>query len=234
MQTSPDNETSPAVFQMKTNLDHRNVIHVYAKKIRTVLKSYRSESESEALSGAVSKLSRYMRANDPKDIAIVLESQVEHVVRRAREELFSEQLEEAHENLKASAWYQEQGTYELQSSEGGSQSFPWVVSDVLMRIVVNTSSCLLVPASRNSFSQRLGPLLLSVPHPGGGDQDGAQHGDTQVLTNLLRLMYDWIDYSREFLFVKDTEELCARPASKCVASAKELRCVDFLGYETKE
>ncbi|KAK8771901.1 hypothetical protein V5799_024854 [Amblyomma americanum] len=76
-----------------------------------------------------------------------------------------------------------------------------------MGIVVNTSSCLPVPASRNSFSQRLGALLLGVPHPGGGDKDGAQHGDTQVLTNLLRLMYDWIDSSREFLFVKDAEEL---------------------------
>ncbi|KAK8779236.1 hypothetical protein V5799_019422 [Amblyomma americanum] len=179
---------------------------MYAMKIRALLKSYRIESESEALSGAVSKLSKYVKENDPTDIAIVLESHVEHVMRRTREEFFSEQLDEARENLKASAWYQV--TYELQSSEGGIQSFPWVVSDVLMRIVVNTSPCLPVPASpRNSFSQRLGALLLGRPHPGGGDQDDAQHGDTQVLTNLLRLMYDWIDSSREFLFVKDPEEL---------------------------
>ncbi|XP_077522384.1 uncharacterized protein LOC144133269 [Amblyomma americanum] len=177
----------------------------YAKKIRALLKSYRIETESEAFSGAVSKLSKYMKENDPTDMAMVLESQVEHVVRRTREEFFSEQLDEAHEKLKASAWYQV--TYELQSSEGGIQSFPWVVYDVLMRIVVNTSSCLPVPASRNSFCQRLGALLLGLPHPGGGDQDGTQHGDTQVLTNLLRLMYDWIDSSREFLFVKNTEEL---------------------------
>ncbi|KAK8771208.1 hypothetical protein V5799_025548 [Amblyomma americanum] len=165
----------------------------YAMKIRALLKSYRIESESEALCGALSKLSKYVKENDPSDMAMVLESQVEHVVRRTREEFFSEQLDEAHRNLKASALY---------------QRFRWVESDVRMRIVVNTSSFLPVPASRNSFSQRFEALLLlGVPHPGGGDQDGAQHGDTQVLTNLLRFMYKWINSSREFRFVKDPEEL---------------------------
>ncbi|KAH7983138.1 hypothetical protein HPB52_009623 [Rhipicephalus sanguineus] len=79
----------------------------YAMKIRALLKSYRIESESEALSGAVSKFSKYVKEkNDPTDVAMVLESQVEHVIRRTREEFSSQTVSELQENLKASAWYQ--------------------------------------------------------------------------------------------------------------------------------
>ncbi|XP_075534423.1 uncharacterized protein LOC142568311 [Dermacentor variabilis] len=180
----------------------------YAMKIRALLKSYRIESESEALSGAVSKFSKYVKEkNDPTDVAMVLESQVEHVVRRTREEFFSQALGELQENLKASAWYQV--TYELQASEGGIQSFPWVVPDVLMRILVNSSqsTCDGANASRNSFTQRLGALLLGRT-PDDRDARGDQEqNDARMLNNLLKLMYDWIDSNREFLFVKEPQEV---------------------------
>ncbi|KAL3192449.1 hypothetical protein MRX96_059011 [Rhipicephalus microplus] len=57
-------------------------------KIRARLKSYRIDSESEALSGAVSKFSMFVQEkSDPTDVCMVLESQVEHVIRKTREEI---------------------------------------------------------------------------------------------------------------------------------------------------
>lgn len=171
----------------------------YAMKIRALLKSYGIDSESEALSGAVSKFSKYVKEkNDPTDISMVLESQVEHVVRRTREEFFADELDLPRLMRKASAWYQV--TYDLQCSEGGVQSFPWVVSDVLMRILADCyASCVPSPAPRNSFGERLSALLLGKMQ--------TENVDIQLLNNLLKLMYDWIDSSREFLFVKDPQEL---------------------------
>ncbi|CAN7990683.1 unnamed protein product, partial [Ixodes hexagonus] len=171
----------------------------YAMKIRALLKSYGIECESEALSGAVSKFSKYVKEkNDPTDVAMVLESQVEHVVRRTRAEFFADNQDLPHLMRKASAWYQV--TYELQGSEGGVQSFPWVVSDVLMRILADCySSCVPSLVARHSFGERLSALLLA--------QTPSENLDVQLLNNLLKLMYDWIDSSREFLFVKEAQEL---------------------------
>lgn len=179
----------------------------YAMKIRALLKSYRIESESEALSGAVSKFSKYVKEkNDPTDVAMVLESQVEHVVRKTRDEFFSQPLGELQENLKASAYYQV--TYDMQASEGGIQSFPWVVPDVLMRILGNSSqsTCDAAPASRNSFTQRLGALLLGRTPANDDAQGDQEQKEARLLNNLLKLMYDWIDSNREFLFVKEPQE----------------------------
>lgn len=173
----------------------------YAMKIRALLKSYRIETESEALSGAVSKISKFVKEkNDPTDVAMVLESQVEHVVRRTRSEFFVEGLDSRQEDLKASAWYQV--AYELQR-ENGVMSFPWVVSDVIMRILVNYASTS-NRRPRTSLSQRLGELLAA---DNAEAPDGAGGGDPKVLANLLKLMFEWIDASREFLFVKDPHEL---------------------------
>lgn len=180
----------------------RDAYRRYAMKIRALLKSYRIETESEALSGAVSKVSKFVKeSNDATDVAMVLESQVEHVVRVTRAEFFEEGMDMAQENLKASAWYQV--SYELQSAEG-IYSFPWVVSDVLMRIVVDyTSSGKTLRSPRTSLSQRLGELLAAEnedPQPTGSG------GDSRILSNLLKLIYEWIDASREFLYVNDPQE----------------------------
>ncbi|KAL3211629.1 hypothetical protein MRX96_051995 [Rhipicephalus microplus] len=181
----------------------------YAMKIRALLKSYRIERESEALSGAASKFSMFVQEkSDPTDVCMVLESQVEHVIRKTREEFFSHTVSQLQENLKASAWYQV--TYELQASEGGIQSFPWVVPDVIMRILADTSqsACDAVAPSRNSFTQRLGALLLDRTLAGGDGPSSADPKDeTRLLNNLLKIMYDWIDCNREFLFVKEPQEV---------------------------
>lgn len=185
----------------------RTAYRRYARKIRSLLKSYRIDNESEALSGAVSKFSKYVKEkSDPTDLCMVLESQVEHVVRRAREEFFSNTTSEHQENLKASAWYQV--TYELQASEGGIRSFPWVVPDVLMRVLLAVSEKIgsVVPAPRNSFNQRLGALLLDKD-VAGGDRDSEGKRDSPLLKNLLKMMYEWIDSNREFLFIKEPNEV---------------------------
>ncbi|XP_075735245.1 uncharacterized protein LOC119185871 isoform X3 [Rhipicephalus microplus] len=182
----------------------------YAMKIRALLKSYRIDSESEALSGAVSKFGMFVQEkSDPTDVSMVLENQVEHVIRKTREEFFSHTVSQLQENLKASAWYQV--TYELQASEGGIQSFPWVVPEVIMRILVDASqsACDAVAPSRNSFAQRLGALLLDRAPPAGGDGPSSADpkDEAQLLSNLLKMMYDWIDCNREFLFVKEPQEV---------------------------
>ncbi|KAH7931631.1 hypothetical protein HPB51_029775 [Rhipicephalus microplus] len=181
----------------------------YAMKIRALLKSYRIDSESEALSGAVSKFSMFVQEkSDPTDVCMVLESQVEHVIRKTREEFFSHTVSQLQENLKASAWYQV--TYELQASEGGIQSFPWVVPDVIMRILADASqsACDAVAPSRNSFTQRLGALLLDrTPAGGDGPSSADPKDEARLLNNLLKMMYDWIDCNREFLFVKEPQEV---------------------------
>ncbi|XP_075726850.1 uncharacterized protein LOC142768727 [Rhipicephalus microplus] len=178
-------------------------------KIRALLKSYRIDSESEALSGAVSKFSMFVQEkSDPTDVCMVLESQVEHVIRKTREEFFSHTVSQLRENLKASAWYQV--TYELQASEGGIQSFPWVVPDVIMCILADASqsSCDTVVPSRNSFTQRLGALLLDrTPADGDGPSLADPKDEARLLNNLLKMMYDWIDCNREFLFVKEPQEV---------------------------
>ncbi|KAL3173863.1 hypothetical protein MRX96_041409 [Rhipicephalus microplus] len=75
----------------------------YTMKIRALLKSYRIDSESEALSGAVSKFSMFVQEkSDPTDVCMVLESQVEHVIRKKREEFFFHTVSQL-QNLKASA-----------------------------------------------------------------------------------------------------------------------------------
>lgn len=182
----------------------RGAYRRYAMKIRALLKSYRIETESEALSGAVSKVSKFVKEkNDATDVAMVLESQVEHVVRVTRAEFFADDMDIRQENLKASAWYQV--AYELQSAEG-IQSFPWVVSDVLMRIVVDyATSARPLRNPRTSLSQRLAELLAAETEEAPKCEAGC--GDSKVLNNLLKLMYEWIDASREFLFVKDPHEL---------------------------
>ncbi|XP_064476493.1 uncharacterized protein LOC135390642 isoform X2 [Ornithodoros turicata] len=174
----------------------------YAHKIRAVLKSYGVESETEAFSGAVAKFSKYVKEkNDPTDVAMVLESQVEHLVRRTREEFFSEDHGMAMVLCKASAWYQV--TYDMQRTEGSVLSFPWVVSDILMRILADrTTASAPVPNRRNSFGERLGDLILG-PQPLASEEDA----QGRMTNNLLKLMYDWIDSSKEFLYVEEPREL---------------------------
>ncbi|XP_075726362.1 uncharacterized protein LOC142768288 [Rhipicephalus microplus] len=85
----------------------------YAMKIRALLKSYRIDSESEALSGAVSKFSMFVQEkSDPTDVCMVLESQVEHLIRKTREEFFFHTVSQLQENLKASAWYHEFSSFQ--------------------------------------------------------------------------------------------------------------------------
>ncbi|XP_075726845.1 uncharacterized protein LOC142768721 [Rhipicephalus microplus] len=178
-------------------------------KIRALLKSYRIDSESEALFGAVSKFSMFVQEkSDPTDVCMVLESQVEHVIRKTREEFFSHTASQLQENLKAPAWYQV--TYELQASEGGIQSFPCVVPDVIMRTLADASqsACDAVAPSRNSFTQRLGALLLDrTPAGGNGPSSADPKDEARLLNNLLKMIYDWIDCDREFLFVKELQEV---------------------------
>ncbi|KAL3258656.1 hypothetical protein MRX96_016670 [Rhipicephalus microplus] len=178
-------------------------------KIRALLKSYRIDSESEALFGAVSKFSMFVQEkSDPTDVCMVLESQVEHVIRKTREEFFSHTVSQLQENLKASAWYQV--TYELQASEGGIQSFPCVVPDVIMRTLADASqsACDAVAPSRNSFTQWLGALLLDrTPAGGNGPSSADPKDEARLLNNLLKMIYDWIDCNREFLFVKELQEV---------------------------
>lgn len=178
--------------------------HRYALKVRALLKSYGIESESEAFSGAVAKFSKYVKEkNDPTDVAMVLESQVEHIVRRTREEFFSEDHGMAKVFCKGSAWYQV--TYDMQASEGAVFSFPWVVSDILMRIFADHSvSCVRSPLAirRNSFGERLGDLIMGKKPL--TSEDDAKAG---IINNLLKLMYDWIDSSKEFLYVEEPKEL---------------------------
>ncbi|KAL3173862.1 hypothetical protein MRX96_041408 [Rhipicephalus microplus] len=103
-----------------------------------------------------------------------------------------------------------QVTYELQASEGGIQSFPWVVPDVMMRILANVSqsACDAVAPSRNSFTQRLGALLLDrTPAGGDGPSSADPKDEARLLNNLLKMMYDWIDCNRKFLFVKEPQEV---------------------------
>ncbi|KAH8031252.1 hypothetical protein HPB51_014324 [Rhipicephalus microplus] len=216
-------------------------------KIRALLKSYRIDSESEALFGAVSKFSMFVQEkSDPTDVCMVLESQVEHVIRKTREEFFSHTVSQLQENLKASAWYQVsvptvpynhcimyrilsvwslarairrhlevikdivQVTYELQASEGGIQSFPCVVPDVIMRTLADASqsACDAVAPSRNSFTQWLGALLLDrTPAGGNGPSSADPKDEARLLNNLLEMIYDWIDCNREFLFVKELQEV---------------------------
>ncbi|CAN8004177.1 unnamed protein product, partial [Ixodes hexagonus] len=113
----------------------RKALREYELAVRSILMSYGVGSEAEALSGAVLAMDKHVKTkHDPTDVALVLESQVQHLMERTRA-VFLEGLSGDFDyhvaKLKASAWYEV--SYEGQA--GGSSGFAWAMADVLLRIL---------------------------------------------------------------------------------------------------
>ncbi|KAL3192450.1 hypothetical protein MRX96_039532 [Rhipicephalus microplus] len=63
---------------------------------------------------------------------------------------------------------------------------------------------LLATASRNGWDAL---LLDRTPADGDGPSLADPKDEARLLNNLLKMMYDWIDCNREFLFVKEPQEV---------------------------
>ena len=110
----------------------------YNRRLENILSQYGVESESEAFSGCIRKLGKqYTQRKEVFDAKLLIRERLKNLTKETRQRFFEEfggeqQIMHYSRDMlaKASAWYNV--TY--QEEEAPYLGFPWVVSDLVLRI----------------------------------------------------------------------------------------------------
>lgn len=177
----------------------REALREYELALRSILTSYGVGSEAEALSGAVLSMDKHVKTkHDPTDVALVLESQVQHLMERTRAVFFEGlggDFDFCAAKRKASAWYEV--SYEGQT--GGCSGFAWAVADVLLRVLRDAPA---LPTDgrhgRGTIRDRLAERLLPR------DDQKAAPFEVALLNNALVLLRQWLKGNEKTLTRMDS------------------------------
>ncbi|XP_070381570.1 uncharacterized protein [Dermacentor albipictus] len=181
----------------------RQALAKYRLRIRSLLATYGITSEIEALSGAVMTMDpRISEKHDHTDVAVVVETQVKHIMERTRVD-FCDGLSSDYKEAKrrASAWYccaYEQGAQ--------AEGFAWSVAEELLNIL-QCAAPTNGPARgsiRDRVTHALTPRSDQVDIP----------FQTALLNNALKLLIRWLKSNTEILW--DTDKAAAPPYVKHV------------------
>lgn len=176
----------------------RKALKRYQLRVRSLLATYGIVSEVEALSGAVMTMdSRISEKHDHTDVAMVIESQVKHIMACTRAD-FLEGLGDDYKEMKkrASAWYHcayEQGAQ--------TEGFAWCVAEEL-RAILDHAAPLSGPA-RGSMRDRVTAALLPR-----GDQAGISF-EKALFNNAYKLLIRWLKGNKGCLWGDNSDDEAA-------------------------
>lgn len=182
----------------------------YRLRIRSLLTTYGIGSELEALSGAVMTMdARISEKHDHTDVAVVVESQVKHIMSCAQSDFLNGLGEDYREaQCRASAWYScayEQGAQ--------AEGFAWTVADHLLTILRDAAPAG-GPVHRDSVRDRLTRALS----PRGDQQD--LPFERALFNNAFKLLRLWAKGNQACLWGKEVGDTAAY--LKLVKSTLEL------------
>ncbi|XP_077498372.1 uncharacterized protein LOC144109451 [Amblyomma americanum] len=173
----------------------RQALKRYRLRVRSLLATYGIASEVEALSGAVMTMdSRISEKHDHTDVAVVVESQVKHIMACTRADFlegFKGDYQEA--KKRASAWYHcayEQGAQ--------AEGFAWCVVEELLDILHHTAP--LDRPARGSMRDRVTMALLPRR-----DQTDVSF-EKALLNNAYRLLIRWLKGNKGCLWGDNSDD----------------------------